>query len=90
MLHRLGAFGFLYDGEELAGNQAIFDMMKALEWVKENIAQFYGDPDRITIFGESAGGQAVDTLLSIETDENLFQQAIVESDCLGLPYTSHS
>ena len=83
--YRLGAFGFLHleeiFGAEFAGsgNLGILDQVLALEWVRDNIAAFGGDPDRVTIFGESAGGMSVGTLLGLPAAQGLFAQAIVQS-----------
>jgi para-nitrobenzyl esterase len=83
--YRLGAFGFLHldeiFGSEFAGsgNLGILDQVCALEWVRDNIAAFGGDPDRVTIFGESAGGMSVGTLLGLPAAQGLFSQAIVQS-----------
>ena len=90
--YRLGAFGFLYDEHEpgvISGNQAITDWIKALEWVQKNIEYFYGDPDNVTIFGESAGAQSVATLLSLINNvdaRNYYQKAIVQSSPFGMHY----
>ena len=58
--YRLGALGWFYLGTEteVTGNQGLHDMVAALQWVQTNIAQFGGDPDLVTIFGESAGSWA--------------------------------
>ena len=56
----------------------------ALEWVRDNIAVFGGDPDNVTIFGESAGAQAVATLLAVPAAKGLFRQAISESPAAGM------
>ena len=83
--YRLGAFGFLHldeiFGEEFAGsgNCGILDQVAALEWVRDNIEAFGGDPDQVTIFGESAGGMSVGTLLGLPAAEGLYAQAIVQS-----------
>ena len=83
--YRLGAFGFLHleeiFGSDFAGsgNLGILDQVCALEWVRDNIASFGGDPDRVTIFGESAGGMSVGTLLGLPAAQGLFSQAIVQS-----------
>lgn len=68
--YRLGAFGFLSTEDKLAsGNWALKDQVLALKWVKDNIAAFGGDSNRITIFGESAGGAAVSYLVQIPQAE---------------------
>jgi para-nitrobenzyl esterase len=82
--YRLGALGFLghrdlADPDELVGNWGIQDQLAALRWVKENIAAFGGDPGAVTIFGESAGGFSVATLLGTPAAKGLFQRAIVQS-----------
>ncbi|WP_166979784.1 carboxylesterase/lipase family protein [Paramicrobacterium fandaimingii] len=76
--YRLGLDGFgVIDGAE--GNRAVHDWMLALHWVRDNIRAFGGDPDRVTIGGQSAGGTAVLTLLSMPSAQPLFARAIVES-----------
>ncbi|MGZ6389534.1 MAG: carboxylesterase/lipase family protein [Ktedonobacterales bacterium] len=78
--YRVGADGFLYLGEgEGNANRGLLDQIAALKWVQENIAAFGGDPGNITVFGESAGGMSVGTLLSMPRAEGLFRRAIVES-----------
>ncbi|HEX6798950.1 MAG TPA: carboxylesterase/lipase family protein [Ktedonobacterales bacterium] len=76
--YRVGAEGFLYLGDGDA-NRGLLDQIAALEWVHENIAAFGGDPGKVTIFGESAGGMSVGTLMSMPRAEGLFRRAIVES-----------
>ncbi len=76
--YRLGADGFLYLGDS-RGNRGIQDQVAALQWVQENIAAFGGDPDNVTIFGESAGGMSVSTLLSMPRTRGLFRRAIAQS-----------
>ncbi|MCC7267230.1 MAG: carboxylesterase family protein [Caulobacteraceae bacterium] len=87
MNYRLGALGFFAHplivadappGEPV-GNYGLMDQIAALEWVKANIAAFGGDPDNITVFGESAGGASVLHLLASPRAKGLFQKAIVES-----------
>ena len=82
--YRLAAFGFL----DLSGllpdggfdrNLALKDVLLALRWVQENIAAFGGDADRVTVFGESAGGGLVTTLLATPSAEGLFHRAIAQS-----------
>lgn len=83
--YRLGVLGFLHLEHLLgpdyrdSGNLAILDQLAALRWVRENIAAFGGDPDNVTVFGESAGGAAVGTLLGTPASEGLFRRAIMQS-----------
>jgi para-nitrobenzyl esterase len=84
--YRLGVFGFFAHPElsaeapdHASGNQGIRDQIAALAWVKRNIAGFGGDPGRITIFGESAGSEAVNLLTVAPPAKGLFQRAIGES-----------
>lgn len=72
--YRLGAFGFL--GEE---NWGTLDQICALEWVRDNIAAFGGDPTNVTIFGESAGGSAVLSLMAAPAATGLFHRALAQS-----------
>jgi para-nitrobenzyl esterase len=76
--YRVGVDGFLYLGEG-AANLGLLDQLAALEWVRENIAAFGGDPGNVTIFGESAGAMSVGTLLSMPRADGLFQRAIAQS-----------
>jgi para-nitrobenzyl esterase len=85
MNYRLGALGFLYFND-IKGKQTGFDdnlgirdQVAALQWVHDNIAAFGGDPDAVTIFGESAGAISVVTLMSMPAAHGLFHRAIVES-----------
>ena len=83
--YRLGALGFLRLHEltggriPSTGNEGILDQVAALAWVRENIAAFGGDPENVTIFGESAGGMSVGTLLGLPKARGLFQKAIPQS-----------
>ena len=82
--YRLGALGFLYLGEHLpsaglTANAGQLDQIAALEWVRANIAAFGGDPDNVTIFGESAGAAAVGTLLAMPAAAGLFHKAVLQS-----------
>ena len=74
--YRLGAHGFL---PEKSSNNGIRDQILALEWVRDNISDFGGDPFNVTIFGESAGGMSVDTLVHSPLAKGLFHQAISQS-----------
>ncbi|WP_041682006.1 carboxylesterase/lipase family protein [Cupriavidus sp. DF5525] len=76
--YRVGAEGFLYLGDGLA-NLGLLDQIAALEWVQQNIDAFGGDPGQVTIFGQSAGGMSVATLLTVPRAQGLFRRAIVES-----------
>jgi len=89
--YRLGVFGFLSlpslteeSPHHTSGNYALMDQIAAIEWVKKNIAAFGGDPDRITIAGQSAGSASVNCLLVSPLAKGLFQAAIGESGSLVL------
>lgn len=77
--YRLGPFGFLAIDDEHGPNQAVGDWIAALSWVRENIDVFGGDPDNVTIFGESAGAIAVSTLLGVPAAKPLFQKVVAQS-----------
>ncbi len=84
--YRLGIYGFLAhpelsreSPEGVSGNYGILDMVAALKWVNRNIAAFGGDPNNVTIFGESAGGTAVCLLMVVPQAQGLFQKVISES-----------
>jgi para-nitrobenzyl esterase len=83
--HRLGVYGYLYFGDQAgtqyadSGNAGTLDQILALKWVRENIAEFGGDPENVTIFGESGGGAKVSVLLAVPAARGLFQKAIVQS-----------
>ncbi|HEY0121758.1 MAG TPA: carboxylesterase family protein [Rhizobium sp.] len=84
MNYRLGVFGFLahpdLDREaDASGNFGLQDQIKALRWVRDNIAQFGGDPDNVTLFGESAGSHAVALLMTSPLSRRLFHKAIGQS-----------
>uniref|UniRef100_A0A9J8A8A7 Carboxylesterase 2b n=1 Tax=Cyprinus carpio carpio TaxID=630221 RepID=A0A9J8A8A7_CYPCA len=78
--YRLGLLGFFSTGDEHApGNYGFLDQVAALQWVQENIHSFGGDPGSVTIFGESAGGISVSTLILSPLASGLFHRAIAES-----------
>ena len=75
---RVGADGFLYLGDGLA-NLGLLDQIAALEWVRDNIGGFGGDPGNVTVFGESAGAMSIGLLLSMPQAGGLFRRAILQS-----------
>ena len=84
--YRLGAFGFFChpdlkneDPDGCCGNYGIYDQLAALAWVRENIAAFGGDPDKITIFGQSAGAMSVQALVSSPLTKGMIAGAIMQS-----------
>ncbi|XP_069073065.1 cocaine esterase-like [Pleurodeles waltl] len=84
--YRLGILGFFSTGDEHArGNWGLLDQVAALQWIQENIANFGGDPDSVTIFGESAGGFSVSALILSPLTKGLVHQAISESGVALLP-----
>ncbi len=91
--YRLGALGFMNLKEitggriPATGNEGLLDQVAALEWVRDNIAAFGGDPGNVTIFGESAGGMSVGSLLALPSAEGLFHKAIPQS---GACETAHT
>ena len=97
MGYRLGIFGYLAL-EELAaesengtsGNYGLLDQIKALEWVRDNIAAFGGDPDNVTLAGESAGAAAVSALCTSPLAKGLFRRAVLESSTVASPKPPHS
>ena len=95
MGYRLGIFGFLADEEMLkeegtAGNFGLLDQIKALEWVRDNIEAFGGDPHNVTLAGESAGAVCVDALCVSPLAKGLFQRVILESSTVSSPEPPHS
>ena len=87
--YRLGPFGFLAhpalsaeSAQKVSGNYGLLDQVAALKWVKENIAGFGGDPQKVTAFGESAGAISILDLLVSPLSDGLFQRAIAESGIL--------
>jgi para-nitrobenzyl esterase len=82
--HRLNVLGFAdlseFSGDFAAsGDAGMLDIVQALKWVRANISQFGGDPNVVTIFGQSGGGRKVDTLLAMPSAKGLFHRAIIES-----------
>jgi para-nitrobenzyl esterase len=90
--HRLNVFGYTYLGDiagrefALSGSAGMLDIVAALEWVGDNIAMFGGDPNMVTIFGESGGGRKVATVMAMPGAKGLFHRAVIESGAvLRLP-----
>src|SRR4051812_9012688 len=84
MNYRLGALGFFFNSGSTANN-GMLDQLLSLEWVSENIGNFGGDANRVTIFGQSAGATSVSSHLQNPASKKFFQQAILESLPLGVP-----
>jgi len=82
--HRLGIFGYMYlcafsDKYKNSANLGHQDMVAALKWINENIEEFGGDPDNVTIFGQSGGGGKVAALMAMPSAKGLFHKAIIQS-----------
>jgi para-nitrobenzyl esterase len=82
--HRLGVLGYMnldgiVDSDEPIVNLGMLDLVACLEWVRDNIANFGGDPGNVLIFGESGGGRKVSTLLAMPRAQGLFHKAVVQS-----------
>ncbi|MBN3315123.1 D2 protein, partial [Atractosteus spatula] len=92
--YRLGAFGFLVTGKDpktsSLGNYGFLDQQTALLWVQQNIAVFGGDPNKVTIFGESAGAQSVSLHLMVQSSKPLFKQAVLQSLPFSIPLKTKS
>ena len=91
--HRLNILGFLdlsavSDQYKYSGNVGMLDVVQALEWIRDNIAQFGGDPKNVTVFGESGGGGKVGTLMCMPAAKGLFHKAIIMSGTI-LNVNSH-
>src|SRR4029077_5398208 len=82
--HRLNVFGYTYLGDAmgsdfaLSGSVGLLDIVASLEWVRDNIVGFGGDPNLVTIFGQSGGGRKVATLMSMPGAKGLFQRAMTQ------------
>lgn len=84
--YRLGALGFLATYSLIDGSMGIKDQVQALRWVQDNIASFGGDASKVTIFGQSAGGQSTVALLSSSAAKGMFRGAISQSAPVDLPW----
>lgn len=87
--HRLSMLGFLHLGDVdpryAAGNPGLLDLVAALQWVRDNIVNFGGDPGKVTIFGESGGGAKVGYMMAMPQAKGLFRAAIIQSAGLVSP-----
>ncbi|ORX69824.1 alpha/beta-hydrolase [Anaeromyces robustus] len=81
--YRLGVLGFVKDKTGNYANLGLLDIIMGLKWVKENISDFGGDSNNITIFGQSAGGESVRCVMLAKGTENLYHRAIIQSDPIG-------
>ncbi|MEV0298025.1 carboxylesterase family protein [Nocardia sp. NPDC050710] len=88
--YRLGVLGYLRAQGISPGNLGLLDQIAALEWVRDNIHAFGGDPGRITVAGQSAGAHSVVAMLGIESARRLFTRAIVQSSPFGVSFQSHA
>ncbi|ESO06840.1 hypothetical protein HELRODRAFT_76935 [Helobdella robusta] len=85
--YRVGAFGFLTLNHPSApGNAGLFDQLMALEWIQRNIKYFGGDPENITLFGESAGAVSISMHLLSPLSHSKFQRAILQSGVANMPW----
>lgn len=88
MNYRVGALGFLHMGiDEAPGNMGLFDQHLAIKWIKENIESFGGNPNSLTLFGESAGGASVSFHLISPTSRNLTRRFIMQSGSANMPWS---
>nr|ABO31937.1 acetylcholinesterase [Liposcelis bostrychophila] len=95
MQYRVGAFGFLYlapfftnkDNDEAAGNMGLWDQAMAIRWLKDNAEAFGGDPELLTLFGESAGGGSVSLHLMSPVTKGLVRRGILQSGTLNAPWS---
>lgn len=79
MQYRLGVFGFLHLKDNVEGNMGLLDQRAAMEWVQQHIASFGGDPDRVTLFGESAGAASIAFHYLMPESRRLFRRMILQS-----------
>ena len=94
--YRLNVFGFFAhptllekSEDEMVGNYGLLDVIAALEWIKRNIHLFNGDPDNVTVFGESAGASLISYLMISPKSKGLFHKAISQSAAVGLTPDTH-
>jgi carboxylesterase type B len=91
LFFRVGAFGFLNTRtEEAPGNMGIYDQILALNWIKDNIRNFGGDPNKIVPFGEGAGAISIGILMTHNNTKNIFSRAITQSGSFLMPQPSNT
>jgi len=89
--YRVGAFGFLYLGiDEAPGNMGLYDQAMAMQWIKDNIHFFGGNPNSITVFGESAGAGSISAHLLSPVSKHLIKRAILESGSVNAHWSHMS
>ena len=84
--YRLGALGYATISKQITGNYGFYDQLLAFQWVAKEISVFGGNPNSVTIFGESAGGASVAAHLVSPKSSGLFHRAIIQSNPYSLPY----
>jgi para-nitrobenzyl esterase len=84
MNYRLGALGYLKLDGVSPGNLGLLDQVAALRWVRDNIERFGGDPEQVTVFGQSAGGHSIACLMATPAADGLFRRAILQSAPMGM------
>ena len=86
--YRLGSFGYLFlDDESAPGNVGLLDQKMAIEWVRRNVQGFGGDPEKITLAGQDAGGVSALTLLSLSEGQHLASKVILQSAGIQHPWS---
>ncbi|XP_059164846.1 cAMP-regulated D2 protein-like [Physella acuta] len=91
--YRLGALGFLVTGsrqEDARGNYGLYDQIEALKWIRDNIRSFGGNPNQVTLFGQSAGAQSTLQHMTSAESADLFHKVIIESSPIALPYKTYA
>ena len=89
--YRVGAFGFLYLGtDEAPGNMGLYDQAMAMQWIKDNVHFFGGNPNSITVFGESAGAGSITAHLLSPLSKHLVKRAILQSGSVNAPWSHMS
>lgn len=82
--YRMGVFGYVPIPDVAPANLGLLDQIEALRWVQRNITTFGGDPSKVTVFGQSAGGDSIVAMLAAEVTKGLFHRAIIQSTPMGI------